>query len=119
MFQMSQTVVAMGGRTLAGDTADSCECSVIDTRFRVYSGQARAASLAETVGTTSPAFLLRRVYYVASMSWALSADVNRDRFILLRYNELFRLFANFLSLIFYLDFFQKVQIFRISVRIGS
>ena len=70
----------MGGRTLAGDTAESCERSVIDTRIRVYSGQARAASLAETVGTTTPAFLLRRVYYIASMSWALSADVNRDRF---------------------------------------
>ena len=72
--------MAVGGRTLAGDTAESCECSVIDTRFRVYSGQARAASLAETVGTTTPAFLLRRVYYVSNMSWALSADVNRDRF---------------------------------------
>ena len=71
----------MGGGTLAGYTAENCECSVIDTRFRVYSGQARAASLAETVGTTTPAFLLRRVYYVARMLWALSADVNRDRFI--------------------------------------
>ena len=57
----------MGGRTLAGDTAESCECSIIDTRFRVYSGQARAASLAETVGTTTPAFLLRLVYYVSNM----------------------------------------------------
>ena len=81
MLQISHTVVAMGGRTLAGGTAESCGCSVIDTRFRVYSGQARAASLAETVGTATPAFLLRRVYYVASISWALSADVNRDRFI--------------------------------------
>ena len=70
----------MGGGTLAEDTAESCECSVIDTRFRVYSGHARVASLAETVGTTTPAFLLRRVYYVASMSWTLSADVNRGRF---------------------------------------
>ena len=80
IIQISQTVVAMGGGTLTGDTAESCECSVIDTRFRVHSGQARAASLAETVGTTTPAFLLRRVYYVASMSWVLSADVNRGRF---------------------------------------
>ena len=47
---------------------------------QVYCEQARAASLAETVGTTTPAFLLRRVYYVASMSWLLSANMNRDRF---------------------------------------
>ena len=79
-LQIPQTVVAMGGGTLAGDTAQSCVRSVIDTRFRVYSGQACAASLAETIGTTIPAFLLHGVYYVFSMSWAPSADVNCDRF---------------------------------------
>ena len=64
----------------AGDTAENCVRSVIDTRFQVYSGQACAASLAKTVGTTTPEFLLRRVYYTFSMSWAQSADVNCDRF---------------------------------------
>ena len=38
VLQLSLTVVAMGGGTLAGDTAESYECSVIDTRFRVYNG---------------------------------------------------------------------------------
>ena len=52
----------------AGDTAENCVRSVIDTRFQVYGGQAYAASLAETVGTTTPEFLLRRVYYTFSMS---------------------------------------------------
>ena len=54
--------------------------SVINTRFTVDSGQARAANLAETVGSATPGNLLCRVYHRFSISWTLSADGDRDRF---------------------------------------
>ena len=54
--------VYWGCDALTGDTAESWVRSVINTRFRVASGQARAVNLAEIVGSATPGNLLCRVY---------------------------------------------------------
>ena len=65
---------------MAGDTAERWVRSDINTRFRVDSGQAHTANLAETVGSATLENLLCRVYHRFSISWTLSVDGDRYRF---------------------------------------
>ena len=58
-------------------TADGYSSYIIASRFRVYSGQARAASLAVTVQIAAPADLLRHRARVALASCML-AQVGRS-----------------------------------------
>ena len=64
----------------AGNTADGYSRWVIASRFRVYSGQARAASLAVPVRVAAPADLLRRGAHVALATYMLVRVGRRDRF---------------------------------------
>ena len=61
-------------------TADDYASQVIASRFRIYSGQARTASLAVTVRITAPVDLLRRRTRVALTTDALGSLVRCDRF---------------------------------------
>ena len=70
----------LGKSVPTGDTADSYTSLIIASRFRVYSGQARAASLAVTVRVAAPADLLRRGARVALASCMLAQVGRRDRF---------------------------------------